>query len=127
MRPKRKEENLSVAKMLRNNMTPEERKLWYDFLKTYPVRFRRQHRIGKYIVDFYCPAVKLAVELDGSQHRTPKGIEEDAERTAYLNACGIKVIRFSNYRIKRCFSSSCEHIHMLVSTYLNGPFEQYEP
>ena len=58
------------ARELRKNMTPEERHLWYDFLRTYPVRFLRQKVVGEYILDFYCASVKLAVEVDGTQHYT---------------------------------------------------------
>jgi len=59
---------VSSAKELRKNMTKEERHLWYDFLRDYPVRFYRQKVLGKYIVDFYCREAKLVIELDGSQH-----------------------------------------------------------
>ena len=59
------------AQRLRKNMTPQERHLWYDFLSTYPVRFRRQRTVGPYIVDFYCAAASLVVEIDGSQHFEP--------------------------------------------------------
>ena len=56
------------AKELRKNMTKEERHLWYDFLKTYPVRFLRQKVLGRYIADFYCAKANVVIELDGSQH-----------------------------------------------------------
>lgn len=67
------------AKSLRKNMTKEERHLWYDFLKAYPIRFQRQKIIGKYIVDFYSAKMKLVIELDGSQHFENQGIKYDAE------------------------------------------------
>ena len=70
-----------TAKMLRKNMTREEKHLWYDFLRTYAVRFSRQKVLGKYIADFYCAEAKLVIELDGSQHFTEDGKQYDAERT----------------------------------------------
>ena len=72
------------AKQLRKNMTKEERHLWYDFLRQYPVRFQRQKVLGKYIVDFYCAKANLVVELDGSQHYEPNNIQKDEERTIFL-------------------------------------------
>ena len=77
-------------------MTKEEKHLWYDFLKNYPERFLRQKIIGKYIVDFYCSAAKIVIELDGSQHFEDKGIDYDKERTKYLEKYGLKVIRIPN-------------------------------
>ena len=59
---------LSNARSLRKEMTKEERHLWYDFLRAYPIRFSRQKVLGKYIADFYCAAAKLVIELDGGQH-----------------------------------------------------------
>ena len=62
--------NIPLAKTLRKNMTPWERKLWYEFLRSYPIRFQRQKAIGNYIVDFYCAKVGLVIELDGGGHYT---------------------------------------------------------
>ncbi|MBP3300684.1 MAG: endonuclease domain-containing protein [Clostridia bacterium] len=113
-----KKENVPLAQTLRKRMTPEERRMWYDFLKDYPIRFKRQVAIGPYIVDFYCPTVKLVIELDGRQHYTEEGRKNDAERTAYLKEnCGIHVIRFKNYQIRDRFSSVCEQIELTVNTY----------
>ena len=69
--------NTSNAQNLRKNMTKEERKLWYEYLSKYPYRFRRQVTCGNYILDFYCAAAKLAVELDGSQHYDADGLLYD--------------------------------------------------
>ena len=66
MNPYRNDKLTANAQQLRKNMTPEERHLWYDFLKSLPVPIKRQKIIGHYIVDFYCPAEKLVIELDGS-------------------------------------------------------------
>ena len=98
------------ARELRKNQTKEERLLWNAFLKAYPMRFRRQYIIGSFIVDFYCHAAKLAVELDGSQHYEPAGAESDQRRTAYLESQGVKVLRFSNLDVTRRFKAVCEEI-----------------
>ena len=107
---KHNKELVPLAKMLRNNMTKEEKHLWYDYLRKYPVRFIRQKIIGKYIVDFYCAQAKLAIELDGSQHYEPKNLEKDAVRTRYLEQYGIKVIRISNLDIYKNFEGVCSFI-----------------
>ena len=73
------------ARTLRNQMTKEERHLWYDFLKPYPVRFLRQYIVDRYIVDFYCPSAKLVIEVDGSQHYESEGLVYDKIRTETLN------------------------------------------
>lgn len=95
-------------------MTKEERRLWYDYLSGYPLRFRRQVTMGNYIVDFYCASVKLAIELDGSQHYEEQGIAYDKERTAYLEGLGIAVLRFSNLDIKTNLRGVCEQIDSTV-------------
>ena len=92
-------------------MTPQERKLWYNFLRGYPVKFYKQKIIENYIVDFYCAPAKLVVEIDGSQHFTEQGIEYDAVRSDVLEARGLKVIRVTNTDINVRFSSVCEYIH----------------
>ena len=68
MQPKHNKQLVPLAKQLRKEMTKEERHLWYDFLRAYPVRFSRQKVLGKYIADFYSAEAKLVIELDGSQH-----------------------------------------------------------
>jgi very-short-patch-repair endonuclease len=62
-------------------------------------KFRRQHPLGPYILDCYCPAARLVVELDGDSHATPEGQESDAERTRYLEVRGILVLRFWNSEV----------------------------
>lgn len=103
-----------LAQNLRKNMTREERKLWYDYLRTYPVQFRRQVAFGNFIMDFYCSSAKLAIELDGSQHYTPEGVAKDEERTAFLEANGIRVLRFSNADITRNLRGVCDVIDQTV-------------
>ena len=102
---------LPNARHLRKEMTKEERHLWYDFLKTYPVRFQRQKCIDTYIADFYCHAAKLVIELDGGQHYEENALAYDAEWTKVLQETyGLKVIRFTNLEINRQFQACCEAI-----------------
>ena len=103
-----------LAKQLRKNMTKEERHLWYDFLRGYPVRFLRQKVIGRYIVDFYCAKAQLVVELDGSQHYEPEEIRKDKERTAFLESYGLSVIRIPNNEVSKNFRGVCEYIDTAV-------------
>ena len=102
--------NIPLAKELRKNMTPWERKLWYEFLRSYPVRFQRQKAIGNYIVDFYCAKAQLVVELDGSGHYQNYQQVADAERTTILEKMGLKVIRICNLDINRNFRGVCEFL-----------------
>ena len=98
----------TLAQQLRKDMTKEERRLWYDYLSKYPLRFRRQVACGHFIMDFYCAQAKLAVELDGSQHFMPDGMRQDAQRTEYLNEMGIEVLRFSNTDVLQNLHGVCE-------------------
>ena len=104
------------AKILRKNMTKEERHLWYDFLKTLSVTVNRQKVVGNYIVDFYIASSKIAIELDGSQHYYDKGVKNDAKRDEFLNNLGIKVLRYSNLDINQRFESVCEDILNHINT-----------
>ncbi len=99
--------NQAHAKALRQNMTPWERKLWYCFLKDYPVRFQRQKCIGPFIADFYCYKAKLVIELDGGGHYNPESQQNDEHRTEVLKQYGLKVIRFCNLDIDKNFYSVC--------------------
>ena len=102
------------SQQLRKQMTKEERHLWYDFLKTYPVQFKRQYSVGPYFVDFYCYKAKLAVELDGSQHCTQEGLNYDNRRTEFLNSQGLYVLRVSNLDVMRKFTGVCDLIDRIV-------------
>ena len=104
----------SYAQNLRKNMTKEERRLWYEYLRTYPFRFRRQVAFGDYILDFYCAAAKLVIELDGSQHYEPEGMENDRKRDAYFQNNGIMVLRFSNLDVMQNLSGVCQQIDLVV-------------
>ncbi len=92
------------------NATPQEKKLWYQFLSGFKPRFHRQVTMGIYIVDFYCPEVGLVIEIDGSQHYEPDALEYDAVRTEFLTSCGCHVVRYSNYDVNCDFQSVCEDI-----------------
>ena len=99
-----------LSKDLRNNMTKEERHLWFDFLQNLPVRINRQKVFDNYIVDFYCATYNLIIELDGTQHYLPEGAENDKVRDTYFSDKGIKVLRYSNADINRNFKGVCEDI-----------------
>ena len=105
----------SRAQKLRKEMTKEERRLWYEYLSKYPLRFRRQVTVGSYIMDFYCAAAKLAIELDGSEHYEPSGQDYDQHRTDYLNSLGIFVLRFSNLDVLQNLRGVCQQIDLVVS------------
>ena len=103
-----------LAQIMRRKATREEQHIWYDFLSTYPVRFRRQVVIGKFIIDFYCSSAKLAIELDGSQHYEYPGLNWDDERTQWLQKNGIRVLRFLNSDVRIKFSDVCATIDVAV-------------
>ena len=107
-----KKSNIPLAKELRKNMTPWERKLWYEFLRSYPIRFQRQKALGNYIVDFYCAKTGLVIELDGGGHYNPAHQLDDAKRTKALEALGLHVIRICNLDIDRNFRGVCEYIEL---------------
>ncbi len=102
------------AKELRKAMTKQEKKLWYDFLAKYPVRFQRQKTIDAFIVDFYCHTAKLVIEVDGAQHFTEDGTAYDAARTEILKTYGLTVVRFTNADIDHQFHPVCEQIDSIV-------------
>ena len=109
------------AKVLRKNMTKEERHLWYDFLKNYPVRFLRQKVIDNYIVDFYCHKARLIIELDGSQHFEEKGLLKDKIRTNKIESRNLVVIRIPNNEVNKNFEGVCLYIDNTVKESLRQP------
>ena len=100
------------AQKLRREMTKEERRLWYDFLRDLPVPVKRQKIVGGYIADFYIPSAKLIIELDGSQHYSDEGQEYDQERNSYMESLGLTILRYPNNQINQNFSGVCEDILM---------------
>ena len=110
--------NIPLAKNLRKNMTPWERKLWYEYLRDYPIRFQRQKALGESIVDFYCAKAKLVIELDGGGHYEPEQAKADALRTQRLETMGLRVLRICNLDIDRNFRGVCEQIDIEVQNSL---------
>jgi very-short-patch-repair endonuclease len=106
--------HLENAKILRKNMTPQEKHLWYDFLKAYPIKIYKQRIIDEYIVDFYCHKSKVAIEIDGYLHYTADGKRKDELRTKELQKYGILVIRFSDSDIDNQFENVCKQIDEII-------------
>ena len=109
----------SRAKGLRHEMTPQERKLWFGFLRNYPIKIYNQRVIEFFIVDFYCAEAKLVIELDGSQHYTEQGQLYDHERSCIIGQYGIEVLRFSNREVNRQFEAVCAQIDRTIQQRLN--------
>ena len=110
--------NITLAKNLRKNATPQEDHLWYDFLSKYEIRFQRQKAIDNFIADFYCHKAKLIIEIDGSQHYSEEGLQKDEFRTEILEGYNLKVIRFTNHQINTNFNNVCEYIDTVVKASL---------
>ena len=112
--------NTILAKNLRKNATKQEKHLWYDFLKDYEIKFQRQKTIGEYIVDFYCPSLKLAIEIDGNQHYSKEGLEKDNIRTKEINKQGVQIIRITNNQIDKDFVWVCEYLNTEIQKNKNS-------
>ena len=108
--------NIPLAISLRKEMTPWEKRLWYHFLRDFPIRFQRQKAIGDYIADFYCAKARLVIELDGGGHYTDEQKQKDDRRTADLEAMGLTVIRFCNADVDKNFRGVCEAIEAQILT-----------
>jgi len=100
-------------------MTPWERKLWYLFLRNYPIKIYKQKPVGRYVLDFYCPSVKIAFELDGSGHFFDEQKQYDELRTQWLNSIGIKVLRINNNDIDKNFEGVKEYIDRMLQHSVN--------
>lgn len=109
-------DNKHLARELRKNLTPQESKLWYDFLSKHELRFYRQKTIDNFIADFYCPKAKLVIEIDGSQHYTEEGKAKDDFRTEILEGYDLKVIRFTNRQVDTLFSGVCAYIDEIIKS-----------
>ena len=106
-----------TRKKLRNDMTEAEKKLW-EYLRWKKInwlKFRRQHSVWRYILDFYCPKLKIWIELDWNVHDNRE--EYDNIRTEFLNNCGIKIIRFSNNDIENNLKWSLEKLKNYIKNY----------
>ena len=112
---------LDNARSLRQNMTPQEKHLWYDFLRHYPIKIYKQKIISHYIVDFYCHSAKLVIELDGSQHYNPEAREYDRQRSEELAELGIEVIRFTNFEVDKTFEGVCYVIDKTIRERMPPP------
>ncbi len=110
--------NIVLAKNMRKNATPQEKHLWYDFLAKHEIRFQRQKAIDHFIADFYCHQAKLIIEIDGSQHYTETGRQQDVFRTEILEGYDLKVIRFTNQQIDKNFQGVCEYINAVIQASL---------
>ena len=108
-------EMVKRARELRKDPTPQERKLWYDFLRNHPLRFRRQQPIGPYIVDFFCPSARFVLELDGGGHYEEGQFQYDRRRDLYLEEQHMRVMRVTNLDIDQNFSGVCEAIERAVT------------
>jgi very-short-patch-repair endonuclease len=108
----------NLRKQNRNNLTPAEARLWQHLQhgQLEGRKFRRQHSIGDYILDFYSPWEKLGIELDGRAHFTDNGFEADEKRTAYLNSLNIKIIRFENKEVFGQLEGVLEEIRQSFTT-----------
>ncbi len=103
------------ARNLRNNMTKGEWKLWGNIRnKQLDIRFRRQHPIDNYIVDFIALKIGLIIEIDGAQHSESRKEENDKIRTKYLERLGLKVIRFNNYEVLTNIDGVIAKIIMII-------------
>ena len=105
---------IARAKELRKNMTPAEKKLWYGYLRNFDSKVLRQRPIDYFIVDFYCPSLKLVIEVDGESHYSNEGQDYDRERTQRLEGYKIKVVRFTNQQVLGGFEGVCGEIQRLI-------------
>ena len=104
----------ALARRFRRAMTPQERKLWFLFLRDYPIKIYRQRPIGSYIVDFFCASAKLVIEIDGPLHFTAEGYAHDDQRSTILEALGLYILRFNNPDIDQRFQSVCIEIDRVI-------------
>jgi very-short-patch-repair endonuclease len=107
---------IPIAQQLRKNPTPAEKKLWQDFLRNFPFRVLRQRPIDNFIVDFYCAALRLVIEVDGESHFTEQGKQHDAERTGILEGYGLKVVRFTNVEVLQGFEGVYQQLLGLIDS-----------
>ncbi len=115
MKTKKKNTSLTEnSQKLRREMTKEEKRLWYDFLKGLPITVNRQKVIGHYIADFYCAEANIVIELDGAQHYEEEARKRDLIRDKYFAALGIKILRYTNLEIHENFKGVCGDIYVHI-------------
>jgi very-short-patch-repair endonuclease len=107
-------ELLDIAKILRRNMTRQEKRLWYDFLRHYPEKIYKQRVVDNFVADFYCHRARLVIELDGAQHYMPEVRSYDENRTKVLEKYGLQVLRFSNKDVDIKFEGVCHVIDKTI-------------
>ena len=107
------------SQTLRKNMTPEEKMIWYQFLKRLPYTVNRQKLIGNFIVDFYIAEKRTVIEIDGVQHKTPENEEKDKERDAELEKLNIRVLRYTNKSVNTVFNRVCDDILIKLGLTVN--------
>lgn len=105
---------LERSRELRREMTRQEKHLWYDFLRQYPLKIYKQRSIDCFIADFYCSAARLVIEVDGGQHYTEEGLAYDKERTEAIEKHDLKVIRFTNKEVDQQFEGVCWKIDQTI-------------
>ncbi len=115
MNPNKNTKLTDISKELRRNMTPEEKHLWYDFLKALPQTVQRQKVIGNYVADFYIAAAHAIIELDGAQHYNKENLDADRVRDEFMYAHGIDVWRYTNRDINTRFREICEDIQKRIA------------
>lgn len=102
------------AKQLRKNMTPAEKKLWYQYLRDFKYRVLRQRPINQFIVDFYCAHLRLVIEVDGDSHFSDNAQAYDSDRSRVLEGYGLNVLRFTNEQVLQNFEAVCASIAILA-------------
>ena len=113
------------SRRLRKNLTDAERLLWFKIRKQQinDLPFYRQRIISNYIIDFYCPPAKLAIEVDGGQHYEDKNLKQDASRTKDLQQLGIKILRFNNIDVLKNTDSVVQKIQEKTKIPPQSPFK----
>ena len=107
-------DKIAFSRGLRKNMTSCERKIWYLFLRNYPLRFQRQKVLGEYIADFYCAKAHLIIEIDGEGHDSIQNVIHDNLRTKYIANRHYRVLRITNEELENNFYETCEYIDHVV-------------
>lgn len=109
------------ARALRKNMTPAEKKLWFEYFRSLNIRVLRQRPIDNFIVDFYCASAKLVIEVDGDSHPLEGALVYDIQRTQVLAGYGLELIRFNNRDVLASFEGVCERIEELIAARISIP------